>query len=53
MEVLGFNYKELNIDLATIHRCCKYNKNSLKRSAYGYKWKFYEDWAKEGGNNGA
>lgn len=42
--------KELNIDLATIHRCCKYNKNSLNRSAYGYKWKFYEDWTKEGGN---
>lgn len=38
----------LNADLATIHRCCKNNKKLFNHSAYGYKWKFYEDYIKEG-----
>lgn len=42
--------KLLNADLATIHRCCKDNKNSFNRTAYGYKWKFYEDYLKECAN---
>ena len=41
--------KLLNADLATIHRCCKDNRSSFNRSAYGYKWKFYEDCKKDGG----
>ena len=40
--------EELKVDLATIHRCCKHNKNELKRSAYGYKWQFYEDFILKG-----
>lgn len=36
----------LNADHATITRCCKHNKQELIRSAYGYKWQFYEDFMK-------
>lgn len=41
--------KMLNADQATIHKCCKDNKKSFNRSAYGYKWKFYEDYIEKGG----
>lgn len=29
---------------------CEDNKNSFNRTAYGYKWKFYEDYLKECAN---